>query len=215
MLAILDPGPSIFTMYSCFSKWGCYSPLLFFLPLSPCLRSSVAAVRNRRRRTSPEPFPATSWSISPPLVFPENGASIAPSRASPRAGFRRARARRRRRSPRHRAGRGMPTPGQPSVSILADVAATVAVAHLPVRLSLAGKDPGPVKRVPTFFWDLFLKTENEIKLAKFISIQILIRKMQLIYQNAQQGNIYLLVTLVELFDQNKLLLINKYRNGRI
>ena len=24
MLAILDPGPSIFTMYSYFSKWGCY-----------------------------------------------------------------------------------------------------------------------------------------------------------------------------------------------
>ena len=41
------------------------------------------------------------------------------------------------------------------MSILADVAATVAVAHLPVRLSLAGKDPGPVKRVPTVFWDLF------------------------------------------------------------
>ena len=119
-------------------------PLLFFLPLSPCLRSSVAAVRNRRRRTSPEPFPATSWSISPPLVFPENGSSIAPSRASPRAGSRRALARRRRRSPRHRAGRGMPSPGQtdrgPPRRRGRRVAADLAVAHQSV--TVASPRPG-------------------------------------------------------------------------
>ena len=39
--------------------------------------------------------------------------------------------------------------------------------------------------------------------------------MQIIYQNAQQQNVYLLVLLVELIGQNKLPLLNKNRNGRI
>ena len=39
--------------------------------------------------------------------------------------------------------------------------------------------------------------------------------MQIICQNAQQQNVYLLVPLVNLIGQNKLPLINKNRNGRI
>ena len=39
--------------------------------------------------------------------------------------------------------------------------------------------------------------------------------MQTIYQNAQEGNIYLLVPLVELIEQNNLPLFNKYKKGRI
>ena len=39
--------------------------------------------------------------------------------------------------------------------------------------------------------------------------------MQTIYQNAQQQNVYLLVPLVELIDQNKLPIFNKNKNGRI
>ena len=38
--------------------------------------------------------------------------------------------------------------------------------------------------------------------------------MQTIYQNAQEGIIYLLVPFVELIGQNNLPLINKYKNGR-
>ena len=38
--------------------------------------------------------------------------------------------------------------------------------------------------------------------------------MQIIYQNAHEENIHLLVPLVELIDQNKLPGINKNRNGR-
>ena len=39
--------------------------------------------------------------------------------------------------------------------------------------------------------------------------------MQTIYQNAQQQNVYLLVPLVELMDQNKFPIFNKNKNGRI
>ena len=72
----------------------------------------------------------------------------------------------------------------------------------------------PVKTVRPIFLGFILKAENELKLAKFISIQILIRKMQLIYQNVQQGNFFLLVPLVDVVNQNKLPVFNKYRNGR-
>ena len=40
------------------------------------------------------------------------------------------------------------------------------------------------------------------------------KKMQIICQNAQQENVYLLVPLVKLFGQIKLPLFNNYRNGR-
>ena len=46
-------------------------------------------------------------------------------------------------------------------------------------------------------------------------VQIITRKMQLIYQNNQQENFHLLVPFVKLFGQIKLLLFNKNRNGRI
>ena len=65
----------------------------------------------------------------------------------------------------------------------------------------------PVKTVRPIFLGFILKAENELKLAKFISIQILIIKMQLKYQNAQQQNAYLLVPLNNLIGQNNFPLI--------
>ena len=53
------------------------------------------------------------------------------------------------------------------------------------------------------------------KIWKFISRVLHFRKMQIICQNAQQQNVYLLVHLLELFGQNKSPLINKNREGRI
>ena len=39
--------------------------------------------------------------------------------------------------------------------------------------------------------------------------------MQIIYQNAQEENVHLLLPMIELFDQNKMPLFNKNRDGRI
>ena len=70
------------------------------------------------------------------------------------------------------------------------------------------------------FLNLNLNCEMQIicelfKFWKFISFEPQIRKMQIICQNTQERNIYLLVPLVKLFGQIKLPLFDKYRNGRI
>ena len=65
------------------------------------------------------------------------------------------------------------------------------------------------------FSGIILKTGNGFKLVNFITFEPQVQKLQIICQNAQQGNLYLLVPLLELIDQNNLPLFNKNINGRI